>query len=191
MENIMSKRNVRKYRKIYKDHYKCSDDEMSGKDVHHIDENKDNNDPLNLELLTPKEHAEKHKNDFILWARKGSKLGNEAFIKRLREQGPTKKELENRKKCSIRAKQGLHQTPHSEKTKIKISKNKKEHFKNKTNHPMWGKTTYKIISPNGDIFIISGGWKEWCFERNLVPSNLRQVALGNRKQHKGWIASII
>lgn len=81
------------YRKICQEYYGYTDEEMSGMDVHHIDGNRQNNDPTNLQLLTPEEHAKIHKDEFVLWARKGSKLGNAAFKKRMKEKGPTAKEL--------------------------------------------------------------------------------------------------
>jgi hypothetical protein len=149
------------YRKICQEHHGLTDEQMRGMDVHHIDGDRNNNHPSNLKLLSPKEHALIHKNDFVLWARKGSKLGNEAFIKRLREIGPTEKELAHRKKLSEISKKGLHNVPHKEATKKIISEQKKKLFQDKTKHPLWGKTKYKVISPTGEQFIIEGGWKDW------------------------------
>ena len=181
------------YRKICQKHYDYSAEQMIGMDVHHIDGNRNNNDPLNLQLLTPEEHAKIHKNDFVKWSRKGSKLGNEAFIKRLKEKGPTEKELAHRKKMDVLRKKGLHRTPHSIESKKLISEKKKEWYKinGPSNHPLWGKTTYEVTSPEGEKFLISGGWKQWCFDKGLNPSNLLKVAKGERKHCKGWKASIV
>ena len=170
------------YRKIYEEHHGKI---PKGYHIHHIDGNPWNNDINNLECLTEKEHNEKHKGDFVLWASRGAKLGNEAFKKRLKEQGPTKKELEYKKIRIENCKKGLHRVPHTEATKQLISDKKKEHLKDKTKHPMWGKNTYKIISPTGEQYIISGGFTQWCKDRGLNNSNLRY-----RGQSKGWTAEL-
>jgi hypothetical protein len=160
-------------------------------DVHHIDGDRNNNEVYNLMLISPEDHATLHKSDFVRWSRIGSSLGNAAFIKRLSEKGPTEKEKLARKSASERAKTGLHRVPHSTETKQRISNNKKRHFEDKSNHPMWGNTVYEVESPDGEKHIVSCGWKDWCQSRNLSPSNLRNVALGIRKHHKGWKAKIL
>lgn len=180
-----------KHRLIYSKSYNISLSKMKGFDVHHIDGNHNNNNPKNLKLLTPKEHSKIHNNNYVLWARKGSKLGNAAFIKRLKEKGPTKKELNYRKIRIQKCKKGLHNVPHKKETKLLISKKKKELLKDKTKHPLWGKTKYKIKSPTGKVFIISGGYKQWCLNNGLSPSNLRYTAFKKRKHCKGYTAEII
>jgi hypothetical protein len=160
-------------------------------EVHHIDGDRNNNDVSNLMLISPEDHAKLHEDDFVKWSRIGAALGNAAFIKRLEEKGPTDKEKLSRNLAGERAKKGLHRVPHSMETKKSISDNKKRHFQNKFNHPMWGKTAYEVESPAGEKQIVSFGWKEWCQSKGLSPSNLRSVALGTRTHHKGWKAKII
>ncbi|MAG28052.1 hypothetical protein CMI47_21205 [Candidatus Pacearchaeota archaeon] len=188
----MSKR-FDNYRKIYKDYYGCSDEEMFNKDIHHIDGDRKNNNPENLSLITPEEHVELHKDSFIKWARIGGKLGNKAYRKRLMNEGPTDKEQKYWDYLSEKLKkEPLHKGyTHSENTKRRISENKKLHFKNKENHPMWGKTTYQVTDPAGNVYIVSGGWKQWCKDRGLGSSDLRAVAKGVRKSHKGYVAIIL
>ena len=168
------------YRKIYSASYGISLEDMKGYDVHHIDGNHENNRPENLKLLTPEEHAEIHQHEFVSWARKGSELGNAAFIERLKTKGPTEKELAYRKILGKRAKKGIHNQPHSEETKKRISQNKIEWHKNHK-HSLLGKTTYEIKDPNGQKHIVSEGATSWCKKRGINLSNLR-----HRTHTKGY-----
>ncbi len=56
----MSKTIYTNYRKICQEHNGYTDDQMKGMHVHHIDIDHTNNNPENLLLCTPKEHAEFH-----------------------------------------------------------------------------------------------------------------------------------
>lgn len=179
------------YRKICQKYYGYTTEQMKGMDVHHVDGNHANNDPLNLRLITPEEHAKIHEHEFVLWAREGSKKGNESFRYRLATKGKTEKEKAYQKKRIEMCKKGLHRKPHSEKTKKIISEKKKAHLSDKKNHPMYGRTTYKLTSPSGEIIIVNEDWKQWCMTRNLCASNLIAVAKGKRKHHKGWKAEIV
>lgn len=118
---------------------------------------------------------------------KYSKLSRIAYKERLNSIGPTEKELANWKGISSeRCKAGLHRTKHSAKTKKIISEKKKAQFIDKSNHPLWGINKYEITSPTGEKYIISGGWTQWCKERGISHSNLRQ-----RGYTKGWVAKIV
>jgi hypothetical protein len=58
-------------------------------------------------------------------------------------------------------------------------------------NPNYGKTTYELIDPLGNIHVISGGFTKWCKEKQLNRAAIRSVALGKVNQHKGWKAKII
>ena len=186
----MSKRYAN-YRKIYQEHYGCTPEQMRGMHIHHIDGDRKNNDPNNLKLVTVEEHKALHDSEFVRWAEKGGKLGNEAFRKRLKEKGPTDKELKYREIRIAKCKEGLHRVPHSQSSIEIISAKKKLHLSDKTNHPLWGRTTYIVTDPDGNEHTVSGGWKDWCIARGLSATNLRAVALGKRKHCKGWKAKIL
>lgn len=110
------------------------------------------------------------------------------YRKRIRSGNLTEKEIRYKKIRIERCKKGIHNVSHSSETKKKISDNKKILFEDKTNHPMWGNTKYRIVDPLGKEFIISGGWTQFCENNKLNASNLREVALGKRNHHKGWKA---
>ena len=46
---------------------------------------------------------------------------------------------------------------------------------------------YKLIDPQGNIYYPEA-FTVFCRENNLTPQNLRKVAKGVRKHHKGWKA---
>ncbi len=182
----MSKTTKVNYRKIYQEFHGLSKEQMRGMDVHHVDGDRNNNDPSNLVLLTPEEHAAIHESEFVLWARFGQAKATESRLQREKTIGPTDSEIQHRKKMSELAKTGLHRIRHTEETKFVISENKKEFYKNKENHPRWGASKYLMISPTGEEFIIEAGIKQFCQDRGI--HNLYSVISGKRTHCNGWKA---
>jgi hypothetical protein len=79
-----------------------------------------------------------------------------------------------------------------EETKKKNSESLRIYWKNNSNKShTWGRTTYELISPNNELFIVSGGFVKWCDDRNISYRLLIRVAKGKAKHHKGWKAKII
>jgi len=62
-------------------------------------------------------------------------------------------------------------------TKLKMSKSSKGKINIKK---------YKLIAPNGNIYITNNGLTKFCEENNLKSSNLIKVLKGERSHHKGW-----
>ena len=58
--------NGKKYlhREVIKQAYNLADEDLKGKIIHHINENKDDNRPENLEIITQKEHMTRHKEQY-------------------------------------------------------------------------------------------------------------------------------
>lgn len=105
---------MKNYRKIYEEYYNVKI--PKGYHIHHKDFNRQNNDPLNLEMLTPDEHAQKHGylNNWIMAQDKAAKVA----IQKL--QTP---EIRDKMRQSMK---------NSEKHKLSIKKrsNNKEWYKN-------------------------------------------------------------
>lgn len=83
----MSKRNHHEYRKIYENYYRVKI--PKGYHIHHIDGNAENNDPLNLECLSPEDHAQKHEHmrNFVSAAKSASEKGGKTQGKINKESG--------------------------------------------------------------------------------------------------------
>jgi hypothetical protein len=48
-----------------------------------------------------------------------------------------------------------------------------------------------LTNPEGDIFIVSGGFTHWCKQNNLSYHSIIHVVRGRQKHHKGWKARVI
>ena len=77
-------------------------------------------------------------------------------------------------------------------TAKKVGKSLSEYHRNNPDKcPWYGRTTYELTDTSGNVYIIGGGFTKWCRDRGLSKSNIRSVALGERKHHKGWTAKVI
>jgi hypothetical protein len=130
--------------------------------------------------------------------RKGAKLSQDTIAKIVKSK--TGKKLgpatEERKRKISLAKKGL---TFSKEHKQNLSKAKKtriitEKTKQKLKNTSTGKINikqYKLIDPNGKIYITTNGLKQFCREHNLNSSILHKVKKGERKHNKGWKCELI
>ncbi len=65
------------YKKIYEKEYGRI---PKGYHIHHIDGNPFNNSIENLSCISPEDHKKIHKNEFVLWANKGGKIGGKKCV---------------------------------------------------------------------------------------------------------------
>lgn len=124
-------RNHRDYRRIYEEHYLVKI--PKGYHIHHIDGNHENNDPLNLECLSPADHAQKHEHmrNFVSVSKlasekggriQGAKNKESGHWDRIFKLGSSKEAIEKRnKKCKL-----LGLGPYSAKSRAKSSETGKK-----------------------------------------------------------------
>lgn len=60
-----------------------------------------------------------------------------------------------------------------------------------SSNPNYGRTAYVVVDPEGKEHIVKHGIKQWCKDRGLNHENIRKVATGKRKHHKGYTAKIL
>lgn len=96
--------NGKKYlhREVIKQVYNLADEDLKGKIIHHINENKDDNRPENLEIITQSEHMIRHKDKYIKNLSSGRIAGwSKEYIKKCEECGVKfKGKAPNAKYCS-------------------------------------------------------------------------------------------
>lgn len=96
--------NGKKYlhREVIKQVYNLADEDLKGKIIHHINENKDDNRPENLEIITQSEHMIRHKDKYIKNLALGRIAGwSKEYIKKCEECGVKfKGKAPNAKYCS-------------------------------------------------------------------------------------------
>lgn len=132
------------YKKIFESYYGIK--VPKGYHIHHIDLNHDNNDPLNLELLTPDEHAQKHGylTNFIMAQDRAGKVA----IEKLRTPEIRKKMSESMKN-SEKHKNGIKARSTNLEWRKNVTDAVIEMTKNRTNPP-WNKGKKGVQIPSED-----------------------------------------
>jgi hypothetical protein len=173
-------------------------------------------EPSNLIKLTVEEHAEAHrilfekfgrKEDELAWKGLSGHIGKEELIIELIKHVNTGRkhsiETNEKKRKALLGKSldDLHSKEKAEEIRNKLRKPKtQEHKKNlsisKTGHTQSPETItkrinklvkkYKIIDPNGNIYLIEG-LNNFCRRYSLDRSAMAKVSRGIHKHHKGWI----
>lgn len=159
----------------------CKEEELEEKEIYHI------------KLL--RESGYKIKN--LTEGGYGSVGFSSTFQKKLSQKRVGQKRSEETKKKLSEALKGKPKSEEHKKS-LKIARNKRplysDEVKRKMSETSKGKVNikkFKLINPNGEVFITENGLKKFCEDHNLTPSNIHQVIKGKRKQHKGWVAFAI
>jgi hypothetical protein len=101
-----------------------------------------------------------------------------------------KRSKEARKRMS-EARMGMNFSKEHKKN-LSISRKKRittEETRQKTSLTSKGKINirkFKLIDPDGKVYITKNGLTLFCEKHNLTASNLHKVVMGERKHHKGW-----
>jgi hypothetical protein len=121
------------YRRIYEDYHGVKI--PKGYHIHHIDYDRTNNDPLNLEMLTPDEHAKKHGylNNFIM----AQERARNAAIKKLKTNEMREKMRESMKNSS-KHKEAMEKRKQNEEWREQQAERARHAAKVRTNEP-WNK----------------------------------------------------
>ena len=204
------------YRRIYEQFHGPipRDNEGRSFDIHHIDGNRNNNDPSNLVALSKIEHYNIHLNQ----GDKGAalRLANELKI------DPIIRSTLARESALARVEKGTHnfQNAANDHNKGKLlatngiikrfffpddipigwnkivdkdrCKKPRQYHKGYKQTENWiqkrvdsYKKCYIVTDPNGNEITITG-LNEFCRNHNLSPQNMSKVAAGSRSSHKGY-----
>ena len=108
-------------------------------------------------------------------AHTGKKRSKEARKRMSEVRKGMKFSKEHKKNLSIARKKRI--TTNKTKQKMSLSSKGKINIKK-----------FKLIDPDGNIYITNHGLSLFCEEYNLTPSLLHKTIKGERKHHKGWKA---
>lgn len=87
-------------------------------------------------------------------------------------------------------KEGEHRSIFTEIKKGQHLSTATEFTKGMTPHNKGTGKDYLLISPEGEEILVTC-LSDFCKANNLTPANIRKVAKGERRYHKGWQASIV
>jgi hypothetical protein len=156
----------------------CREDELEEKEILHI------------KLL--RESGYKLKN--LTEGGRGSTGYSEEINKRA---GDSRRGQRRSEETKLKLSEALKGKPKSEEHKkaLKKARNRRplysEETKRKMSESSKGKVNikkYKLVDPNGNVFITEEGLTKFCQEHGLHAANLHKVINGERKNHKGWVA---
>lgn len=161
------------YRKIYEQYYGIKI--PKGYHIHHKDMNHHNDDPLNLEMLTAGNHAQKHGflDNFIMAQSTACERG-----------GAAKKTPEARMRASVALKKYF-ENPEA---RAKTAAATRKHYENTEARAKTGNAisrSFRVTFPNGNQKMVRN-LRKFCVDHNLDPCNMSSVSKGRRKQHKGF-----
>lgn len=184
-KKVIRKRNPYLHKKIYERYFGIIPRDIEGRlyDIHHIDGNCVNNEPLNLVALSKKDHYDIH-----------FKQGDWGAAQRLASElnlSPQQRSYISQQTMLELSSKGQHPWQQEEnisklKKRIEISLKKGTHnFSDPTFYDKYHSKEYLITFPDGHIEIIKNLAK-FCRENDLNRGHMHKIISGRRKQHKGF-----
>jgi hypothetical protein len=206
----MSKRNSKKYKKIYERHHGPIPKDETGRmyEIHHIDGNSDNNDITNLIALTIHEHYEIHywqedwsacllmSERMMISSEEKSELARKSALSRV-ENGthPWQKRSDGTSFASDLVKKGIHNLQkRSDGTSVTSDRIKSPGYVsnfsgvNRTGKlgPHYDHTIYSFKNKNTNE-VVTSTQRELIDNYQLDNGHVSRLVNGQRKSHKGWI----
>ena len=152
----------RSYRKIFEEYYGIKI--IKGYHIHHIDGDRNNNDPQNLEMLTPDEHAQKHGyiSNWMMAQDRASKVAIERAIEKLRTPELRLKMSESMKNSDAH-KKFIMRRSENEQWRKNVSEAARKTAKSRTNET-WNKNKrglYKTSQKTKDLLSTQRAGRKW------------------------------